>query len=364
VKRLLGALALALLGVVPLLGAYSMTPPVAIVYPLSGGSGADPEAGATIAVLLAQGLAQRGITVRPAPPGTKRSEYLIAAQKAGADYYVTGFLSALGDEVSMVVQVVSTASGSIVSSTTSVVKTYTEAAGQSDAIAQAILHHAGRALASLDEPQAVASETPQPSRSDKGNEANLTGLGALFHRKPKATPAPAIASAAASSAASSAALAPAVPAPRAAPTPIPPAPPAPPLPANVAYTGPRYLVLQVGGDAEQSLGERAARDIAAAASRNGTTAESLPVKAIDAVAHASDFCRANAGTRGFYAATLSLQRNDAGAATGAQVDIVMYDCNGNAVERRRGTAAAGGRGGIDGAIDRAVTSAFSVPSRG
>lgn len=337
-KRLPGALALLFLGMAGLLGAYSSAPPIVVVFPLTVSAGANPEAGGNIAVLLAQGMAQHGITVKPAPPGTQRADYLTAARAAGADYYVTGFLTALGSEVSMIVQAVSTSSGSIVSSTTTVVKTYAEAAGQAEPMAEAILRHSGRILAQLDEPHAEPSDTPKPSASAKGNEANLTGLGGLFHRKPKATEAPATP----------------------APSPAAGATVALPSPAQVAVAaGSRVLVLQVGGDAGQSLAERAAGDITAAANRYGSGAQTLPVSAVDGVAHAADFCRANAGTHALYAGTLTLQRNDAGQATGAQVDVVVYDCAGNVVERRRGDAASG-RGGIDAAIDRAVNAAFAT----
>ena len=237
----------------------------------------------------------------------------------------------------MIVQAVSTSSGSIVSSTTTVVKTYAEAAGQAEPMAEAILRHSGRILAQLDEPHAEPSDTPKPSASAKGNEANLTGLGGLFHRKPKATEAPSPAAGA------TVAL---------------------PSPAQVAVAaGSRVLVLQVGGDAGQSLAERAAGDITAAANRYGSGAQTLPVSAVDGVAHAADFCRANAGTHALYAGTLTLQRNDAGQATGAQVDVVVYDCAGNVVERRHGDGASG-RGGIDAAIDRAVNAAFATAPKG
>jgi hypothetical protein len=272
--------------------------------------------------------------VKPAPPGTQRADYLTVAQAAGADYYVTGFLSALGDEVSMVLQAVSTSSGSIVNSTTTVVKTYAEAAGQAQPLADAILRHAGRALASLDDPRPAQSETPQPSRSDKGNEANLNGLGAFFHHKPKATPAPAnVASGA---------------------------------PAQVALgAGPRVLILEVSGNAQAGFAERAGRDVTAAASRGGVGAQALPVSGTEGIANAADFCKNNAGTNALYATTLTVLRNAAGQPSGAQVDLVTYDCASSALAKRSGQASATGHGGLEGAIDRAVDAAFaSTPKSG
>jgi len=321
-RRLLGVLALAFFGFVPFMGAYTSAPPVVIVYPLTVGSGANPESGSNIAVLLAQGLAQHGVTVKPAPPGTQRADYLTVAQAAGADYYVTGFLTALGDEVSMVLQAVSTSSGSIINSTTTVVKTYAEAAGQAPSLADAILRHSGRALAQLDEPKAVDSATPQPSRSDKGNEANLNGLGGIFHHKPKAAPSPG--------------------------------------PGTLALAERRVLISQVGGDAGSELAQRASRAVTAAAGHGGVATQALPVSAAEVEAHGADFCKNNAGTQMLYATTVTLQKNAAGQPTGVGVDVVTFDCAGNAVARHHGEAPASGRGGLDAALDRAVAAALAA----
>ncbi len=102
----------------PLFGAApaGYAPPVVVVYPLTtSGATTKNDAGADIAVLLANRLAQLGgLTVKPYTPGTQRADYLSAALKEGADYYVTGFLAPVGAEVSIIVQVVSTSSGTIV----------------------------------------------------------------------------------------------------------------------------------------------------------------------------------------------------------------------------------------------------------
>jgi hypothetical protein len=317
----MAGLALAFLSMVTLLGAYTTAPPVVVVYPLTVSAGANPEAGGNIAVLIAQGLAQHGVTVKPAPPGTQRADYLTAAQAAGADYYVTGFLTALGDEVSMVLQAVSTSSGSIINSTTTVVKTYAEAGGQAPALADAILRHSGRALASLDDPRPAESETPKPSHGDKKNEAdvNVKTVGGLFHHKSTVAAAPTQ----------------------------------------------RVLVLQVGGNAATAEAQRAARDVEAAAGRNGFGVQSLPVSSSEGVAHAADFCKNNAGTNALFATTLTVQRNATGQATAAQVDLLSYDCTGTVTERRHGEASATGHGGLDAAIDQAIDAAFaSGPKRG
>src|ERR1700693_5322880 len=106
---------------------------VVVVCPLTVSSGADPEAGASIAVAIAQRLAiSGGISVKPYPPGIQRTDFQTAAEKLGADYYISGFLTPLGDQISMVTQIVNVASGTIITSSTAFVKTYADAAGLTD----------------------------------------------------------------------------------------------------------------------------------------------------------------------------------------------------------------------------------------
>jgi hypothetical protein len=375
-KRWFVALAL-LFSLVPLLGAISPFDPVVVVYPLTVSGGADPESGSNIAVLIATNLTKHGgLIVRPYPPGTTRAQYLTAARGVGADYYITGFLTTLGDQVSLILQVVSTSSGTIVQSNTAFVRTYGEAAGQSDLLAQIMLQHSGRALSQLDNPQPAPSDSPPPP-NQKADENNFLGL---FHHKAKATPSPAPSGPPAASA-----IAPgagqAVPQPTLVPAPQPTSAPAaqpkaapaaqvPPAAAgpSVVHTplpsGDRVLVLLVGGDAGTTLANHAGGAIASAARRSGLAADQLTLSAADGVAHAPDVCAANAGTKELYATTLSLARNEAGQTTGAQVDLVAYDCAGNVVSRAHAESASSGRSGLEGAVDRAVAAALASLRRG
>lgn len=170
------ALALVLLAS-GLLGAATPSgpPPVVVVYPLTVGGDTEREAGGRIGVLYATRLAELGgITVKPPTPGTARAQFLERARGQSADYYVTGFLTPLGNDVSVVNQIVSTASGIVVWSDTVQIRTYAEAAGQAELIRAAILRHAGRSLAALD---AVAAPTGAPSAQPSGkNDSNISGL--------------------------------------------------------------------------------------------------------------------------------------------------------------------------------------------
>ena len=165
---------------------HSLLPtPRVVVFPLTVNGNAQKDSGDRLAVMFAQQLADNGIMVVPPAPETKRVDFLTAARKLNCDYYVTGFITPLGAEVSVVEQVVSTASGTIVASNSAQFLTYADANGQGAVLAKAIYSHAERALASLETP--VGAPTPTPKESP---EANLNGLGGLFKHHPKSRPSP------------------------------------------------------------------------------------------------------------------------------------------------------------------------------
>ena len=331
--RPLGLLMLALF-VLPLVaaapeGGGSLGPTV-VVYPLTSTGRSGAETGSNVSVLLATKIAELGgVSVKPYTPGTARPGYLDAARGAGADYYVTGFMTPVGPEVSLIVQVVSTASGSVVYSTTTMARTYADAVNQADALHDAILRHAGRGLPGLGAPLAAASAPPAPSASDAGS-VNLTKA---FGRKRRGNP---VAQASAKPLAAAAA----------------------PVPA--ATSGGRRLVAQVGGPASVLERAYAATALAAAFRRDGTASGTLAVSPEDAAAHVAELCKANAGTRTLYATTLTIETG-AHKTNVASIDIAAYDCSGAPTVRRHVAAmAASGRSGTRAAIDRAVNDAVSA----
>ena len=400
--KLLRALAVAfglLCGVVPFLGAISgLPPPVVIVYPLTASAGADPETGASIAVTIAQRLSVGGaIVVKPYPPGTQRADFLNAAKALGADYYISGFLTPLGDQLSMVTQVVSVASGTVITSSTAFVRTYADAAAQAEPLHDAILRHVGRALASLDAPP---RETPAPNPSEK-NEANISGL---FKRKkksaPAATPTPTVASDATSPPAKR--VAQAVPTPSRAPatsaphrTPRPTQPPRPPptqrptsapaplaalteKPVALATARPSsgtlakltlaaaILVLDVAGDAGPTLSSYTQDSLVNAIGRRGTTVAGLPADPSDLPGRAREFCALAFGAKTLYAPTLTLDLDRNGAPSDVELDVISYDCAGTITGRQHARAHIGNRG-TQTAVDRAsadAVGAFAFASQG
>ncbi|MBD5656261.1 MAG: hypothetical protein IAI50_13940, partial [Candidatus Eremiobacteraeota bacterium] len=224
----------------PLLGATpsAYPAPIVVVYPLTQTGGTTADAGSNIAILLATKLGQLGgITVKPYTPGTQRPQYLENAIKEDADYYVTGFLTPLGSEISMISQVVSTHSGSVVYSTSVSASTYADAAGQADLLHDAILRHAGRGLAALDAPPPAPSSTPEPDRS-KGVDITK----ALRHRQ-RATPAPSPSPTAAASVSGASSVA---------------------LAAHA-----RTLVVEIGGDGDAATRAALGADLSKALVRHG-----------------------------------------------------------------------------------------------
>lgn len=161
--------------------------PRVVVYPLTVNGDAQQDAGDRLAVLFAQQMSENGVEVVPPVPGTQRSDFLKAARKLNCDYYVTGFITPLGAEVTVVEQVVSTTSGTVVASNSAELLTYADASGQGALLASLVRRHAERALAPLNDTNAAAA-TPEPKQS--GPETSLSKLGNIFKRKPRVAPSP------------------------------------------------------------------------------------------------------------------------------------------------------------------------------
>lgn len=300
-------LALALLG-----AATPLDAPVVAVYPFTVSSGTEPDAGVKVANLLTARLQELGgLEIKTPPPLTERAQYLDAAKALGADYYIAGFLTQIGDQVSLVTQVVSITSGSVIASSTTFPKTYNDAVAQAEDFRAAILRHAGRGYASVGRTEPGPPNTPAPATQRGGVD-----IGRVFGRKPKGAPAsPAPASS-----------------PRATPSAS-----ARSKPSALAGLPVSALIVEVGGDAGAS--DRAAAGLALlhALQHAGVPAGQVPISSADALAHAADLCRANAGARELYAAALSIP-GDADARPSVELDVTRYDCSGAALGHARPSA--------------------------
>ncbi len=353
---MLVALALAL----PLLGASGGFPaPSVVVYPITSTGPTDPAAGGNIALLVATKFTQLGgVTVKPPTPGTERAHYLDAALALGADYYVTGFLTPLGNDNSLITQVVSTHSGSVVFSTTASVRTYTDAVAQADTLRDAILRHAGRGLAALDAPPPRPSSSP-PSATSEGN-VNITKA---LRKRAKATRAPTSSAAALSTASAPSSSATPATAATIAVTPAGPSaapartasPPSRVARAPAASATPRgaALLFVATGAVDDTTRAHATAAVASALQHAGIATATLGVTAENNLVRAADICRATPGTTALYAESLVVGANEAGTPS-AQLDVTAYDCTGTALRSERAIVSAASRSGIDGAIDRAA----------
>ncbi len=343
--------AVALLAAGP--GASILGTPVLIVYPFSAGGDVSKEAGSRLAVTIATQIANLGgVDVKPAPAGVERPNYLDEAHRQGADYYIAGYITPLGDGVSLVEQLVSTQTGIVVYSNTAQVRTYADAAGQGDVLREALLRHQSRNLgAYAAPPPPAASATPVPAASGAG-QANI---GRLFSRKNRG---------AASAEPSPAASPPAEPPVTAAASPAPALPaaasPAPALPAAVATArhGDDFGVLAIGGPAET---ER--RSFTGAAIRNDMIANH---RFVGAPSETREAACANERVGTVLGGNLTTQNHTVlgEMQTIATLELLAYDCSGNVVYRKTFAHDARGdwKAAVDGVVSTAVTTFLHEPS--
>ncbi|MBV8725168.1 MAG: hypothetical protein JO078_05280 [Candidatus Eremiobacteraeota bacterium] len=168
--------------------------PLVVVYPFDVQTGADPRLGVAIAEILGQEMtAAGGISVPPIPKGVKRADFLDFARGAKADFYISGYVTPVGDSAAVVEQVVSTDSGVILFSQTAQVSSVADVASQSLLARSQILAFLGRGAQQM---QAQTSSTPAPSATN-GAKVPLSGIASIvdsvFHHRGNgrgATPAP------------------------------------------------------------------------------------------------------------------------------------------------------------------------------
>ena len=311
----------------PLFGAGFGAPGV-VVYPTTSMGGNDPSSGGNIALLIATKLTELGgITVKRTTP----------ALALGADYYVTGFLSPVGLDNSLITQVVSTQSGSVVFSTTTSVRTYADAVAQADVIRMAILHHADRGLAAFDAPPTAPSTSPSPLA--KNGNVNLTE--ALRKRaKPAST-----------------AIAPAL------------APTEAPMSASAANatTGPtsalatrvHALLFAASGPLDEPRRRLATAALERALGRLGVATTTLGIAQESDEGRAPELCRARPGTTLLLGSRLHLEIARARALR-TKLEIIAYDCASHIVGRAYGTGYATRAEGFAIAIDRAASAASAL----
>jgi hypothetical protein len=168
--------------------------PVVVIYPFDVQTGVDPRLGQAIAQILTQEMtAAGGINVLPVPQNVKRADFLTNARTGHADFYISGYVTPVGDRASVVEQVVSVESGVILFSQTAQVGTVADVASQSLLAREQILAFVGRATQNV---ETQPANTPAPT-STNGAKMPIQGLGSIVssvfkHSKgSEHTPAPA-----------------------------------------------------------------------------------------------------------------------------------------------------------------------------
>lgn len=323
--------------------------PRVMVYPFSASASTiDREASSRLATIIAQQMADsKLVVVVPPPPGTERKDYLTAARQNNADFYISGYISPLGNGVSVVEQVVGTDSGIIIFSNTAQLQTYNDASGQGDQLAAAIARYANRNLiAPPSAPQPSTSPTPAP-------ESNQANLGGLFKRKkraaaPAASPKPATVPVAAARNV----------------TPPPAAKPAPaPTPASVAVAAPQPAaglgIVVSGGNADAALREAVANRMASTVEKSGRHAVRVDTT-LDAVrAGNQTVCSAN-NVGEIAVATVDVSADPQYLGSNAHLDLAVFDCRGSITWHKAYDDSAGGRTSAQLAADRVADKAIGA----
>ncbi|NNM99071.1 MAG: hypothetical protein HKL91_04665 [Candidatus Eremiobacteraeota bacterium] len=164
--------------------------PKVIVYPFTAtSSGLPKHAGATVATIFAHAFeASGGLDVLPSPPPTASKLYPATAAKLGAGYYVAGYLTPIGQGVSVLEQVVSVTNGVIIYSKTAQVFSVSDAGALALDARSAILADAG---VGRDYQPSSSSQTPAPTATGPAGQAasikisGISGvLGHIFGKRP------------------------------------------------------------------------------------------------------------------------------------------------------------------------------------
>jgi hypothetical protein len=336
--------------------------PVVVVYPLTTTGAANSDVGGNVAILLSTKLAELGgLTIKPFTPGTQRPQFLDSATQTGADYYITGYMTPVGSDMTLIAQVVSTHSGSIVFSTTALVRTYGDVIGQADVLREAILRHAGRGFPAVDQPAPAPTDTAEPSGSAGVNLSRALSHHARASATPTSAPSGPAAVAAAASSGPAVVASPGAPARRG------PAPQATgnatPQPAAATVAGIvdargdfAGLVTYVDGDGTPGQRSDAQTRLSAALRASGMNGGGmLPVAAAGVASNARALCGANVGAKVIFASMLVL---GSGAYGKDSVTLVTaaHGCDGRLIAQAQAVENAAAWGGVSNAIARAATS--------
>jgi hypothetical protein len=165
--------------------------PALVIFPFDVQGGMDKKIGIAMAQITAQQIAAAGgISVSPVPEDVARAGFLAKARDLKADYYISGYVTPVGEIAAVVVQLVAVDSGIIIYSQTAQVQTVADVASQALVERDAILvnaHPGSRQTV------AESSGTPAPTSTNGANMkiAGISGIvDSVFGKKGKPSPKP------------------------------------------------------------------------------------------------------------------------------------------------------------------------------
>lgn len=162
--------------------------PIIVVFPFGTSSDIPAANGEKAANLFVQVMnSAGGLDAIGAPATVKHENYLGYARTVNADYYVTGYMTPLGEGVSLVEQVVSTRSGTMIFGQTAQINSFEDASSQAITVHDGIVAQEQAFKAQYQSAQATA--TPAPAATGQANfTKGLSDIAGLFKRKGKSAP--------------------------------------------------------------------------------------------------------------------------------------------------------------------------------
>lgn len=168
--------------------------PLVVVYPFDTSTDIKADVGQRAAQLFVQQMnGAGGIDTILAPSAVKATDYLVNARKLNADYYVSGYMTPLGDGVSLVEHVVSTQSGTITYGATAQIASFEDATSQAITIHDAIEERERSISAAYAAAQAESTATPAPKQNQANLSQGFSDIAGLFKHHGKESTAPAAA---------------------------------------------------------------------------------------------------------------------------------------------------------------------------
>lgn len=157
----------------PLLDLSSLQPTL-LIYPFDATTDLNGKAGTQVANLFAREIKQAGrVNVLPVPTNVPRTSYLTNARTQKADYYITGYVTPIGDSASIVVQLVSVQSGVIAFAQTNQVSTINDANSLALTFHDAILQLSGNQVNVSTTESATTAPSAAPTNGASFNLSHL-----------------------------------------------------------------------------------------------------------------------------------------------------------------------------------------------